>query len=245
MKDVHLIMPMGGAGSRFKRDGVMIPKPLIEIEGKPFFYWAVRSISKFMTNFDLTFVVLAAHIKDFRIDEKIKEYFPDASIIVIPEVLDGAVLTCLEGVKQIGDDAPIIFNDCDHMFRCDKLYEKCQNIPWEEDGLLLSFVSDDAKFSYLQLDENGMVCQTVEKVVVSNHAICGVYCFKNKSVFENAAKKYLVNCDYTEFFVSGVYNVMVEDKQKIGYFDVDMHVSFGTPEEYELAKNKQEFEDLR
>ena len=46
---------------------------------------------------DLTFVVLQDHIDRFQIDLKIKEHFPDANIVVIPEVLNGAVLTYLCG----------------------------------------------------------------------------------------------------------------------------------------------------
>lgn len=37
VQSVHLLMPMGGAGSRFFKDGFVRPKPLIEIKGKPFF----------------------------------------------------------------------------------------------------------------------------------------------------------------------------------------------------------------
>ena len=36
MDKLHLIMPMGGRGVRFFRDGFVTPKPLIELEGKPF-----------------------------------------------------------------------------------------------------------------------------------------------------------------------------------------------------------------
>ena len=38
MKKLHLIMPMGGRGYRFFKDGYSMPKPLIELNGKPFFY---------------------------------------------------------------------------------------------------------------------------------------------------------------------------------------------------------------
>ena len=67
MKKVHLIMPMGGAGSRFFKNGFVVPKPLIEINGKPFLYWATSSISKFVDVQDITFVVLQQHIDDFQI----------------------------------------------------------------------------------------------------------------------------------------------------------------------------------
>ena len=48
MKKLHLIMPMGGAGSRFFKNGFVMPKPLIEISGKPFLYWATKSIEKYV-----------------------------------------------------------------------------------------------------------------------------------------------------------------------------------------------------
>lgn len=35
-KGIHLVMPMAGSGSRFYNQGYSIPKPLIEIKGRPF-----------------------------------------------------------------------------------------------------------------------------------------------------------------------------------------------------------------
>ena len=48
MSKLHLILPMAGRGSRFFKNGFVCPKPLIEINGKPFFYWAARSVEKFV-----------------------------------------------------------------------------------------------------------------------------------------------------------------------------------------------------
>ena len=46
MSKLHLILPMAGRGSRFFENGFVCPKPLIEIHGKPFFYWAARSVGQ-------------------------------------------------------------------------------------------------------------------------------------------------------------------------------------------------------
>ena len=59
---LHLIMPMGGGGTRFGNKGFNVPKPLIMLQGHPFFYWAVQSIVKFMDVLDITFVVLQEQI---------------------------------------------------------------------------------------------------------------------------------------------------------------------------------------
>lgn len=240
---VHLIMPMAGAGSRFLNCGYNLPKPLIPIQDKPFFYWAVKSITKFI-DVDLTFVVLKEHIVNNNIDQEIKKYFPESNIIVLDKILNGALLTCLQGIRNINDDFPIIFNDCDHAFKCEEFYKYCNNKIKDYDGLILTFESDEDKYSYIKLNNDNLVIKTIEKEVISNHAICGVYYFKNKTIFLKAADEYLQKCNYKEYFVSGIYNVLIENKLKVGHFDVDYHLSFGTPSEYQEAKNSFLFKEL-
>lgn len=244
MKKVHLIMPMGGAGSRFFKNGFIIPKPLIQLNGKPFLYWATHSITNYVDVADVTFVVLQEHIDEFNIDKTIKQYFPDSKIEVIPKILNGALLTCLHGTKNINDDYPILFNDCDHAFVSSEFNDFCKLADFNNfDGGLLSFESNDPKYSFLQMDETGNVINTVEKQAISNHAICGAYYFKNKNIFEECSTIYLDNCNYSEYFVSGVYNVMASKKMKIKNFKCDTHIPFGTPEEFYTAEKSDFLKD--
>lgn len=239
---LHLIMPMGGAGSRFFKNGFVMPKPLIEIKGKPFLYWATRSIEKEVDVADITFVVLKQHIQEFQIDKVILNYFPNAKIEAVDfeEVKSGPVMTCLAGLKNIQDDQPILFNDCDHMFFCNSFAKDMNTGTWDYDGALLTFESDQPQFSYIRY-ENGKVIGTVEKKVVSNHAICGAYMIRNAQMFREMADEYLQNCNYNEFFVSGIYNVMCQKGLSVKNYTVDFHVPFGTPAEYEIAKQSEYF----
>ena len=221
---IHLVMPMGGAGSRFFKNGFIIPKPLIELNGKPFFYWATQSIVKFVDVEDITFVVLKKHIEEFEIDKKILEYYNDY------------------GANSIDDDLPIIFNDCDHAFISEEFNNFCADKKFDlYDGALLTFESNDPKYSFLRTDKDNNVIETVEKKAISNHAICGAYYFKNKDVFTKYKDLYLNRCNYSEYYVSGVYNIMAEDDNKIHNFKCDIHIPFGTPEEYYEAENKKIF----
>lgn len=242
---IHLIMPMAGGGTRFGNYGFNVPKPLIELQGKPFFFWATQSIVKFIDVQDITFVVLQEHIDKFNIIKRILEYYPEAKFEVVPFVLNGAVLTCKEGVKNISDNNPILFNDCDHGFVCTEFYEFCKEGKYENlDGALLTFKSNDPKYSFVEFDLNGNICRTIEKVVISDEAICGAYYFKNKDIFSTALDKYLIKCQYSEYFVSGVYNIMAESSNVIKSFKVDKHISFGTPNEYKNAVINHELEGL-
>lgn len=246
MGKINLIMPMAGYGSRFQEQGYNYPKPLIEINGYPFFYWSTQSIRNFINLESLIFVVLQEHIDKYQIDEKIKKYFPEAIIQSIPTVLNGALLTCLEGVKKIQNNLPILFNDCDHMFCCNMFNEFCKQGDFEYvDGALLTFFSDESKYSFLEYNKDGNVIRTVEKEVISNDAICGAYYFKNKKLFLESAELYLIKCCYKEYFVSGVYNEMAKKEKKILGFKTDFHIPFGIPEEYEKAKLAKEFNKFK
>ena len=242
---LNLIMPMGGGGTRFSHAGYETPKPLLEIYGKPFFFWAAQSVLNFVPVETLTFVVLREHVELFHIDEKIREFYPDARIVVIPHVLPGAVMTCLEGVAELSG-GPVLFNDCDHLFVCKEFYDFCREERFHEvDGGLLTFCSSDSRFSYVECGPDGYAVRTVEKQVVSDHAICGAYYFSKVDLFRHAAEKYLKSCSYAEFFMSGVYNTMTNEGARIRLFAVDKHVSFGTPEEYEDAQKNNTYELLK
>lgn len=234
---MHLIMPMGGAGTRFFDKGFECPKPLLELLGKPFFYWATQSILKSIPVESLTFVVLQEHIDRFAIDQKILEYYPQARIVVLPKVLPGAVLTCLAGIEGLEASASVLFNDCDHAFGASKLasFLKEGN---GADGALLTFHSQEPKFSFLAYREDGFVSHTVEKQVISNDAICGAYYFRTMGQFRQAAERYLRNCSYKEFFLSGVYNELIAQGGRVRGLPVDFHIPFGTPEEYSAAEQE-------
>lgn len=243
--NIHLIMPMGGAGSRFHKNGYELPKPLIDIQGKPFFYWATQSVIKFIEVDLLIFVVLQDHVNRFQIDKKIRSFYPNAIIEIIPEILNGPVLTAFEGIKNINDNKPFIINDCDHMFKCNAFYDFCNNGNFENTGgAILSFQSEDPKFSFLKVNSDNEVIGTAEKQVISNQAICGVYLFESKKTYIEISKRYFTNCSYPEYFVSGLYNILIEMNKRVIYFTVDFHVPFGTPEEYETAVESTLFKEL-
>ena len=125
---------------------------------------AAQSVAKFTELSGISFVVLKEHVERFGIDRKILGLYPGASITVIPEVLPGAVLTCMEGCRDIPDGTPVLFNDCDHLFLCKGLYDFCRaGCPPATDAALLTFRSRDPRFSFAELSAEGFVTRTVEK----------------------------------------------------------------------------------
>lgn len=229
---MNLVLPMAGGGTRFLKGGFECPKPLLPLRGKPFFQWAAESVLQTVTPARLCFVVLREHVERFSIDRRILAVYPQARLVVLEQVTAGAVLTCLAGCQDLPEDEPILFNDCDHYFRCNGLAA----LPAGADGALLTFPSRDPRFSFVELDDSGRVLRTAEKDPISDRAICGAYYFGSKAVFREAAERYLKTCVQSEFFMSGVYNELLAARRTVLALETQLHISFGTPEEYASAQ---------
>lgn len=236
---VNIVIPMAGAGSRFK-ELTKIPKPLIEIKGLPFFYYSAKGLTKYFDYSKLIFIGLKNHNKDNILVNKIKSLFPDAVIKLLDKTPNGAVLTSREAIELIDNDYPVIFNDCDHIFYSEEL-EQSKNQLKNFEGFILTFNSDSPIYSYLIKDKNGNVIGTREKEVISNEAIAGVYGFKNIKIFQKASEEYLKNCDYSEFYMSGLYNMPTLKKGIIKSYKTNFNISFGTIDEFDKAKNNNIF----
>lgn len=236
---VNIVIPMAGTGSRFK-ELTKIPKPLIEIKGLPFFYYSAKSLTKYFDYSKLIFIGLKNHNKDNILVNKIKSLFPDAVIKLLDKTPNGAVLTSREAIELIDNDYPVIFNDCDHIFYSEEL-EQSKNQLKNFEGFILTFNSDSTIYSYLIKDKNGNVIGTREKEVISNEAIAGVYGFKNIKIFQKASDEYLENCDYSEFYMSGLYNMSTLKKGIIKSYKTNFNISFGTANELKKVENNNIF----
>lgn len=223
-----MIMPMAGRGSRFARGGESRPKPLIDLRGRPFFWWASESLRRLAEIDEMVFVVLAEHCRDHAIDRRIHDYYPDAKVIALPEVTSGAAETAALGAKALESKGRIAINDCDHAFLGPDLAVACDG-----HAGLICFRSDNPAYSYARLDAAGAVTGSVEKRVVSPFAIAGCYLFANSRLMLELYDEYARNCPYDELFVSGLYNLIGARGGSIARHDARRHISFGTPEEFD------------
>ena len=226
-----LVMPAAGYGSRFAKLGYDVPKPLLELEGRPFFWWATESVRRVADLRQMVFVVQQEHVKAFAIDQKIKSYYPDATVVPITHCTSGAAETAKIGVDALRLPGAVAINDCDHAFICPRLPELLAALQASMDGALMCFRSADPAYSYLKLGLNHEVTGTVEKQVASPFAIAGCYLFARSERFQALYARYRQECRYSELFLSGMFNLLAQDHSKIGMLELERHCSFGTPKE--------------
>lgn len=231
-------MPMAGEGSRFLKEGWTTPKPLIELNGQPLFKHAISSVTDKDIQMKYSFIVRQEHIDKYQIDKGIRSFLPEANLFSVVKTTRGAVETCLIAENAITDDDAVIVMDCDLEFRSKKFMEIIKQIlnkPIEEatGGALVSFESNEPRYSYAALGEDGFVARTAEKEVISNHALCGAYFFASGRRFKQIAHLLLAEPAFTkpEYYVSLLFNYLLKDGEKVWLALMEEYYSYGTPEE--------------
>lgn len=238
MRHLHIVMPMAGEGSRFANAGWTTPKPLIELNGQPLFKHAISSVAAEGIKMKYSFIVRHEHIEKYGIDAGIRSFLPEANIFSVMKTTRGAVETCLMAESAIADDDAVIVMDCDLEFRSVKFIEIIKRILSQSanevnGGALVSFESDQPKYSYAEVGEDGLVKRTAEKEVISSHALCGAYFFSTGRRFKQIAYQLLDEPDFKkpEYYVSLLYNYMLVAGEKVQLAPMEEYYSYGTPEE--------------
>ena len=238
MRQLHIIMPMAGEGSRFAKAGWTTPKPLIELRGVPLFQRAIGSVALPGVEMKYSFIVRQEHIDNQHIDRMIQDILPEARIFSVLKTTRGAVETCLVAEAAIEDDDAVVVMDCDLEFRSvgyNQLVSKALSLPADEadGGALVSFESDNPRYSYALVDDDGRVLRTAEKEPISNHALCGAYFFGSGKDFKRIAHQLLDDGTHgkAEFYVSLLYNYLLAEGKIVRLATMEEYYSYGTPEE--------------
>ena len=236
MKKYNLLIPIAGRGKRFVDAGYKVPKQFIRIGKKQLIDISIDCFDINACN--LIFVVRDDQISNFNVDKILKlKYGEDITIVVTDGMTDGSVSSCLLAEEHINNNIPLFIHTLDIEFAPVVRPEQiCQS---DSDGLLLTFKSNSSNYSYALLNEENSVIRTAEKKVISDQACVGIYYFKTGKLFCESAKEMIERNIRTnnEFYISPLYNILIEKNLTVKTKSVEkMHI-FGTPKEFEFYKN--------
>ena len=225
---MKIIIPMAGMGKRMRPHTLAVPKPLINIAGKPIVQRLVEGLKTL-------------------VNEKIEEI-----AFVIGDFGKEVEEQLLEIAKGVGSKGKIYYQNqalgTAHAIYCanesisgkvivafaDTLFHTTHKMDTSKDGIIwVHNVEDPSAFGVVKTNEVGEVVNFVEKpkTPVSNQAIVGVYYFKNGELLSSEIKKLIDN----KIVVNGEYQLtdVLENMMKNGY-----HFSVYNVEEWLDCGNK-------
>ncbi len=229
-KDVTVLIPMAGAGSRFKQQGSKLPKPLIDVNGKPMIQWVVENLN---IDGNYVFVVQKDHYENHNLGTILPLIAPGCKIVQTDGLTQGAACTTLLAKEFINNDDHLLIANSDQFVEwdsCDFMYSMLSN---NLDGGILSFRDTNPKWSFAKVDELGFVTEVAEKNPISDIATVGIYYFNRGREYVKFAEQMIeknirVN---NEFYVCPVYNEYVQAGKKLKTKDCKAMWGMGTPED--------------
>lgn len=205
---LDIIIPMAGEGRRFKEAGYLLPKPFIDVAGKPMITRVMESITPSCPH---RFQLL------------------DRSTVGHTE---GAVDTLLRA--DIDPDNPVLVANCDQLI-APGVIDRFLAFAGADTARILTFTSTNPHHSYVTKDEGLWVTAIAEKQVISDEAVVGIYWFQSGQILLDYANKVIANNARfkNEFYVSEMFKLMTAEREAVTAIrvDNDQVVMLGTPEE--------------
>jgi dTDP-glucose pyrophosphorylase len=229
---MKILIPMAGEGSRFRKEGYDLPKPLIPVNGKPMIQLVVENLQ---FDADYIFLVRKEHLHSYPQTVKLLESISGGrcNIVEVDGLTEGAACTTLLAKQFINNDDNLLIANSDQYVDYQKetfnYFVKLTSV----DGMVFCFNDDNPKWSFVKLNENSYVCEVAEKKVISNIATCGIYWYRRGSDYVSGAESMIrknirVN---NEFYIAPVYNELIQSKKSIIPFYVEKMHGLGTPED--------------
>lgn len=235
-KNLNVLIPMAGEGSRFSKAGYTFPKPLVEVFGKPMIQLVIENLN---IDANFIFIIRKEHDKKFGIKSLLNQIVPECEIVDVDTLTDGAACTTLLAKEFIDNDQELLIANSDQYVVWDSCeFYHSMNSEYLSGGIL-TFENNHPKWSYVKLDENNNVTEVKEKEVISNQATIGIYHWSKGSDYVKYAEQ-MISKDIRygsnfngkgEFYVAPVYNEAILDGKVFKTYGVKKMFGLGTPED--------------
>lgn len=245
---VCIVIPMSGIGKRFIDAGYKVPKPLIEVDGKCIIEHVINLFDIKKDKF--IFICNSEHLNNTNMRIILNKICPSGKIYEVPnEGRKGPVHAVSLIFDNISDNEEIIVSYCDYGTYWDYVKFLKDTRERNSDGAIACYRgfhphmlgTDNYAFLKETVKDSKWLMAIQEKKPFTNnrmeeYASNGTYYFKTgilmKKYFQQLIDlKQMIN---DEYYVSMVYNLLVNDNFKINIFEIEKMLQWGTPYDLEI-----------
>lgn len=239
---MQIVIPMSGFGERFRSAGYDVPKPLIDVDGRPLISYV---IDLFPGETDFIFICNQEHLDNphYRMREIVQKYCKTGRIVGIPPHKKGPVYAVLCAIDAIKDDQPTIVNYCD--FTCDWNYAHFKK--WlatvKPDGCVPAYRgfhphSLGSTF-YAYIKQTNLWMEDIQEKTpytdqpMNEYASSGTYYFATGKLMKKYFKRTVdENLNVNgEYYVSLTYKPLLADGLRSAVYALHHFMQWGTPQD--------------
>lgn len=239
---MQIIIPMSGYGERFREKGVLVPKPLISVEGKPMI---AHIIDLFPAEINFIFICNQEHLDNpnYQLQQVLKQYCPTGIILGIKPHKLGPVYAVQQALPLIDPSQPVIINYCD--FTCYWDWANFKRFIHDSgcSGAIPAYRGFHphslgcTRYAYLK-ESNGWVSAIQEKKPytenpINEYASSGTYYFATGTIMIEAITSIVQQQQSVngEYYFSTAYNELIKKHKSVAVYPLQHFMQWGTPED--------------
>lgn len=248
MTKINLMIPMNGLGSRFRDEDYHLPKPLINLLGKPMIFWLLDNLD--LSEVNQVIIPYTSQLDSFAFQTQLRERYKNVTFKFFPFNYNtrGAAETvyiALDNLDQSSLEHRIMLMDCD-TFYFEDIVNRYKSAEQPNNIFYFTDTQEQPIYSYITIDQ-GKVTDIAEKRKISDNANCGVYCFASGQMLRTYCKL-LLDANQTqkgEFYISGVYKLLLANGVQVSAMPVENFHCVGTPMQLKIFCENYPAQTLR
>ena len=232
---LNILVPMAGRSEFFDSKTYVFPKPLFEINGIPMIELVVKNLDIIDNGKQFHFVISADDCDRFHLDHTLRLLTDGrCNLLRLDRETRGAACSCLMAIESINNEMPLIISNADQIIE----HDLNEVLDYFEDGGydagVICFESVHPRWSYVLLNENGLIIETAEKRPISKNAVAGFYYFRYGADFVAAAMRSIEKDANVNglYYIAPALNEMILDRKKLGIYKIEnsQYHSFYSPQ---------------
>ena len=213
---MKVIIPLAGKGTRLRPHTHTVPKPLLQVAGKPVMDYVLDDVRKLGSVDEVIYIT--GHLKD-AVEQHVHANYADMPATFIEQVVQDGTAGAI-ALARPRVDAPVLIIFVDTIFDADLSVIASST----DDGIIWTReVEDYQRFGVVRTDANGHMVEIVEKpsTPVSRRANIGLYYIRNWKLLYEGIDAVLARAkNKGEWYLTDAFQYMIEHGARLKVFDV-------------------------
>lgn len=241
---LNILIPCAGEGQRFKElsneePNYLSPKPFILTQHLLMIEWVIENMLSEVHDINFSFIFRDDQLKSYDIDAVIKAIVPkgcEYQLVNVNGMTDGAARTIYMARNRIDLDLPLVIANSDQYI---SKFDIDRFIGWasKDDCSILTFKSNDSKWSFIDPKDEVHVHRVVEKEPISDIANTGIFYYRAGKDAMWAIKE-MIDKEIkfrNEYYLAPSINELVQDNADVTYKMIEEYQTMwglGTPHDH-------------
>lgn len=232
-----LILAAGSNVTETSGNANAYPLCVTEIDGIPLLERIVSGLNTAPPS-DFHYCFLAEEVRRFHLDNLVQVLTPGAQIVNIQKGTKGSAATVLMAMATMDPDSELLIVSANEWVKENLMGFVREMRDRALDAGTMTFHSVHPRYSYVRLDDAGLVTEAAQRNPISAHATTGVFWFKKTGEAMSAIQSMIRKDAQVDggFYVAPALNEMLLKQARIGVMRIDAKNYHPIKDERQLSR---------